>query len=178
MMVLAFGLQTVLRPRAMRAAAAGDGPTGREVDRTFSAVLAAAAVGYAIVIGPQWPVNPLPQLFPAAYHVSGAVALMVMATSLQNSTSLFSSQIVAARRTRDLVRLSVPNAPLIPLVTVALAAPWGTNAVAAAIIVERTVWYLRYRPIHRRIFAGAADAPAAVAPVATARDERLGEPTE
>lgn len=178
MMVLAFGLQTVLRPRAMRAATAGDAATGREVDRTFSAVLAAAAVGYAILIGPAWPVNPLPQLFPAAYHVSGAVVLMVVATSLQNSTSLFSSQIVAARRTRDLVRLSVPNAPLIPLVTAALAAPWGTNAVAVAVIVERTVWYLRYRPIHRRIFAGPAAAPANGTVPADLPGLRSGEPAE
>ena len=152
MMVLAFGLQSVLRPGVMDAAMRRDVHTARRLREPSSGSCRSPPVSYGLVAGVQWPGNPLPGLFPNAYQLQWIVLAMILAVAFQQSTGIFSLQAIAARRERDLVRLQVPNSPVYPTTAALLAGPLGAYAMAVGIVADRLTWWIRFRPILTRIY--------------------------
>ena len=152
-MVAAFGLQAVLRAPAMNAAMRADRQAAVRPTVTYLGLLATLGIGWAVVAGIEWPFNPLPDLFPNAYAQTGLVVALALASVVLHTAPIFSLQILAARRERELLRLHLPNAPIEPSIALALSAALGPLVMPLAIVVDRAVLLVRLRPVMRRVYS-------------------------
>lgn len=100
--VLGMGLQSVLGPRLMEAAADRSAEPARRSSRTFVVVLLAAAGAYLLLAGPAWPVNPMRWLVPTAYTVPWLVAATIAAHAAFAVSLPFEAQLKGGRRERSL----------------------------------------------------------------------------
>lgn len=153
MVVLSFGLQNFLRGPAMTSVKNRDRAAGRRTANTYLWLLGVAAVGYALVAGVEWPGNPLVRLFPAAYGLTGMVAFTILAAALMQSKGIYGLQGLAGGKERDLARIAIPNAPVMPVTVALLAAPLGAYAVPLGTMADRVFWQVRFRPIFTSLFA-------------------------
>lgn len=100
--VLGMGLQSVLGPRLMEAAADRSAGSARRTSRRFALVLLAAAGGYLLLAGPAWPANPMRWLVPAAYAVPWLAAATIVAHATFAASLPFEAQLKGGRRERSL----------------------------------------------------------------------------
>ncbi|MEO1065185.1 MAG: hypothetical protein AAFZ07_27540 [Actinomycetota bacterium] len=152
MIVLSFGLQNFLRGPAMAAVAARDREAGRRTANGYLWLLGGAAVAYALVAGIEWPGNPFVSFFPAAYGLDGMVALTILAAAVMQSKGIYGLQALAGKQERELARVTLPNAPVAPVVVTALAVPLGAYAVPVGTVADRALWQLRFRPVFNSLF--------------------------
>ncbi len=111
-LVLAAGLSAVLSPRAMRAAMDRDRATARHTSRVYVGAMILAGAGYLVVVGWDWPLNPMAVIVPSAYALSGLVALTVIANLVATMLFLQNSELMGARRERTLAKIAALTSPL------------------------------------------------------------------
>jgi O-antigen/teichoic acid export membrane protein len=104
MLVLAFGLRSVLGPNSMEAAAAGARDAARSVARVFYLTTAALGAAYAVLVAAPWALNPLSRLVPAAYDITGLVLLTIVANGFNGAAFPGRLELIGASRESDLVR--------------------------------------------------------------------------
>lgn len=106
MLVLAAGLTAVLAPRSTRAAMDVDRPTARHTSIVYLGSMALAGIGYVLVVGWDWALNPMAYIVPSAYVLSGLVALTIAANVVASAPFLQNSELAGAHRERTLARIS------------------------------------------------------------------------
>jgi O-antigen/teichoic acid export membrane protein len=77
--VLATGLGATTAPALMEAGRSRYARTGRRVTRHYGAMMLALGTAYVLMVGPDWPGNPLTFLIPTAYAVPWLAALSAVA---------------------------------------------------------------------------------------------------
>ncbi len=157
--VLSGALISVLRPRVMAAAQHADAHAARRTTTTYVALLGAAGIGYAVVAGTRWPGNPLVGWFPNAYASNWLLATLVVATAAAFVQPIFGIQAIAARREKDLVRISMTNQFVYVGAVAALSGPLGAVAMPVASLLNTATWLARFRGVLRRIYRPSAPAP-------------------
>lgn len=100
--VLGTGLQSVLGPPAMEAAAARDAEPARRVATLFVVVLSLASAAYLLVAGPAWAVNPMRWLVPSAYAVPWLAAATIVANAAFLASLSFEAELKGGRQERSL----------------------------------------------------------------------------
>jgi O-antigen/teichoic acid export membrane protein len=100
--VLATGFTAVLAPRSMRAAMDRDLATAERTSRLYLSIVAAATVGYLVVAGWDWALNPMAVIVPSAYEVGGLVAFTVLANFASAGVFLQFNELLGAHRERTL----------------------------------------------------------------------------
>lgn len=100
--VVSVALAAVLGPRLMRAASRLDRPAALSLERTYLRILAAATVGYAAIVSIDWWGNPMAQLLPSAYVVSGLVPAMLAGVALNQLAVDRRLELTAAMQERRL----------------------------------------------------------------------------
>jgi O-antigen/teichoic acid export membrane protein len=114
-LVFASGLTAVLGPRTIEAAMHRDRPMARHASRVYLAAIGLAGVAYLGVAGWSWTLNPMTRLVPAAYEISGLVALSVVANITSAGTYLQINELLGAKRETTLARLSWSLSPALLL---------------------------------------------------------------
>lgn len=112
--VLGTGLQSVLGPRAMEAAAARTEEPARRVAALFVTVLLLASAAYLLLAGPVWAVNPMRWLVPNAYAVPWLAAATIVANAAFLASLSFEAELKGGRQERSLaVRKLVASALMV-----------------------------------------------------------------
>lgn len=96
--VFATGLSAVTSPRSMEAASQMREAYARSVSRIFNGLIMAVGVPYAVLVGFDWPWNPLPAAMPNAYAVQGLLLVTLLASILNSIAFPFRSELIAARK--------------------------------------------------------------------------------
>jgi O-antigen/teichoic acid export membrane protein len=137
-LVLAAGLTAVLAPRSMRAAMDRDRATAARTRKIYLLIMVASGLGYAVIAGWDWVLNPMTILVPSAYVVSGLVAVTVLANIALSSVFLQMNELLGAHRERRLAAIAWTTSPIALLfgftagVTGAFARPLGSLVGATA----------------------------------------------
>jgi O-antigen/teichoic acid export membrane protein len=129
-LVFASGLTAVLGPRTIEAALNRDHVSARHTSRVFLTGIGVAGVAYLGFAGWSWGLNPMTWLVPAAYEVTGLVALTIVANIATASVFLQINELLGARREIDLAKVSWL---LSPIVILGGATAGATDAFARAI---------------------------------------------
>ncbi len=101
-LVLAIGLETVLRPAAMEAAIEGQEGAARRLSRRLGLGLTGAAGAYMVLALVPSSVIPFHDLFPKAFSLPGLVHLAILAAFLEGVVLLKRSELIALDRTMSL----------------------------------------------------------------------------
>jgi O-antigen/teichoic acid export membrane protein len=105
--VLAVGLNAVLGPRSIEAAAVGDRVNANRILRPFLMLLAATGALYGAYTASPWWGNPLSALVPQAYAIPGLVLVTVLAQILTNGGATIRSELIGGRYEWVLPRVAV-----------------------------------------------------------------------
>jgi O-antigen/teichoic acid export membrane protein len=153
MYVLSTGLQSVIRPRVMRAARHADRAAAKRDTGIYAATLGVCGIGYAFVAGIDWPGNPIARVFPNAFTQTGLLPALILAATVTFMIPLLAYQAISTGHARELVRLSLTN-QVFYLGSIALLAPhFGALAVPIGTLLYATTWCARFRPVLSRIYA-------------------------
>jgi O-antigen/teichoic acid export membrane protein len=142
-LVLATGLTAVLAPRAMEAAMHRDLHAARHTRNVYLLVMAGGGALYLAWATTPWALNPMKYLVPAAYAVTGLVALTVVANLISAAMYLEVNELLGAQKARPMAGVAIITSPILVLValtartTEAFARPLG-HAIRDAIQV---LWY-------------------------------------
>jgi hypothetical protein len=129
--VVSMGLRSVYGPDSMRTARLYDRQGAAKVSKTFMVVLWPLTVLYALVVGWDWAVSPLPELVPAAYVIPGLVAVSVVANGFNGASFPLRLELVGADRERPLFMMDTLSNVAMVVVSVAFA--WlGAGSLALA----------------------------------------------
>ena len=101
-LVFAAGLTAVLSPRAMRAGLTRDRDMARSSTRAYSALLLGGALLYLLLVGWDWPLNPMATIVSSAYILGGLVALTIVGNTVAAMTFLQGDELAGAGRERSL----------------------------------------------------------------------------
>lgn len=105
-LVLAAGLKVVLYPRSVRAAMDRDLPSARRTNNTYLVAVGLGGAAYLLLVGWDWVLNPMAVIVPAAYVLTGLVALTIAANLANAAWFLQSSELAGAGRERSLAGIS------------------------------------------------------------------------
>lgn len=105
-LVLATGLKVVLYPRSVRAAMDRDLPAARRTNTTYLVAVGLGGAAYLLVVGWDWVLNPMAAIVPAAYVLTGLVALTIAANLANAAWFLQSSELAGAGRESSLAGIS------------------------------------------------------------------------
>lgn len=100
--VVSMGLRSVYGPDSMEAAKQRDERRAASVSNRFLLVLWPLTLVFAAVVGWNWQGNPLADLVPAAYTVSGLIIISVLANALNGASFPLRLELVGADRERAL----------------------------------------------------------------------------
>ncbi len=114
-LVFATGLTAVLGPRSIEAAMNRDRATASHTSRIYLTAIGLAGVAYLAIAGWSWILNPMTRLVPAAYEVSGLVALAVVANIATAAIFLQINELLGAKRETTLAKLSWAMSPILIL---------------------------------------------------------------
>lgn len=177
LLVLGFGLGAVFEPRFMEAAGRRNRAAARRVRLLFFSLMTLCGLGYLVVAGMPWFLNPMAYLLPEAYAVGWLAALTIIANLANGLTYAGQSELTGGRRERPLARIHT-------ICSTALLAAAATAGVTAAFArplgvllqgVARLTWY---RPELQRMYAAPptmvahSDAAMEVAAAAGPQDTR------
>jgi hypothetical protein len=146
--VLSLGLEAVVRPHAMVAAAERDAAAARKHRKVFYPVMGGCAALFIAWCGFDWAGNPFSYLLPSAYEVGGLVIVTALATLARGAILPSIAEMLGARIERRLALVAITVTPvqvvaaLTAGVTGAFARPVGT----VLDYVGRFVVYERDRP--------------------------------
>ena len=111
-LVLAMGLTAVLRPRSMEAAAAKSRREARRIEVGFLLFLSAATALYFLAVGRSWPWNPLPELLPNAYAVSGLIGLTIVVGWLNGGVLPSRSELLGGHKEASMAGVEIVGSGL------------------------------------------------------------------
>lgn len=121
-LVFALGVLSVYRRPLMRNAQQRNRVGAHRAARTYTALVFAAAAGYAALAAVRWPANPLPQLTPAAYDKAGLLAAVLLATAITSVAMAPTNELVGSGWAKPYARQIVVQAGvLVALCLIALA---------------------------------------------------------
>jgi O-antigen/teichoic acid export membrane protein len=152
--VLATGLSAVFGPRLMESGANRRLDLARPVSRTFQLLVLALGLLYFASAGFPWRPNPLPEIMPKAYAVTGLLPLMIAAQLLDGLPTPYRSELVGAGQGRAMVFLEGPASALQCLVS-ASAGLTGAFAKPLGMLTQSAVAYSLLRSARNRLYAGA-----------------------
>ena len=138
LLVLSTGLNTVIAPRLMAAAARGARDEVSRLRRPFTLLLFVAAGGYLLAFGWEWTLNPIARLLPLAYAVPGLLGLSIVAQLLAGHWMPYGAEMIGMRQERRLVRVAAMSSVCHCLVAT-LAWAIGPFAKPAGLAVESGV---------------------------------------
>lgn len=149
--VLASGLTAQVGPRAMEAASRRNGPAARLWRRRFGYLFSLIALPYAAITAFPSSLNPMYELAPRAFEVSGLTALMLTAVWINSLLRPMKSELLGARMLRSSAYVVVATGA-VEVATIftgdrigALAAPAGLVLAAALtwVLMRRLLdpWY-------------------------------------
>jgi O-antigen/teichoic acid export membrane protein len=152
-LVLATGLTAVLAPRAMEAAMHRDLDAARHNRRVYLLVMMSGGVLYLGAAATPWLLNPMKYLVPAAYVVTGLVAVTIVANLISAAMYLDINELLGARKARPMAAIAIITSPI--LVLIALTAR-TTDALARPVgnLVRDSVQVLWYRAKLKSHYAG------------------------
>ncbi len=101
--VFATGVSAVISPRSMEAGRTRNAREGIRLTRLGRRLILAAGLAYLLIAGFVWPLNPVVHLLPAAYAVSGLVALSIVGIVLEASVFPENAQLIGGGRESDLI---------------------------------------------------------------------------
>jgi O-antigen/teichoic acid export membrane protein len=110
--VLGVGLTAVLAPRAMETALERDRKGANRVVVGYSLLIVLSAMAYLVLAGTAWRFNPMAVLVPAAYVVSGLVAVTVAANVLFSLLLVPTYELAAARKQKAMAGVTLAVTPL------------------------------------------------------------------
>ena len=146
--VLSLGLEAVVRPHAMVAAAERDAAAARKHRLVFYPVMGGCAALFIAWCGFDWVGNPFSYVLPSAYEVGGLVIVTALGTLARGAVLPSIAEMLGARIERRLALVAIAVTPvqvaaaLTAGVTGAFARPVGT----ALDYVGRFIVYERDRP--------------------------------
>lgn len=100
--VVSMALRSVYGPDSMRTARERDRAGAARVSNTFMIVLWPLTVVYALVIGFEWPLSPVPELVPTAYVIPWLIVVSVVANGFNGASFPLRLELVGADRERAL----------------------------------------------------------------------------
>jgi O-antigen/teichoic acid export membrane protein len=157
-LVLSAGVAATVGPRSMEAAMLRDEKKARRHRRLYSGVVAGLGGLYFIVVGFNWALNPLPQLLPTAYLVTGLVAVTIIGNLLNGIVLISRSELIGARREVALAGIeAVGN--LLRLTVAAAAATLRSFAIPLSIIALGLARWLGYRRATRELYSDQLEPP-------------------
>lgn len=136
--VLGNGLIPVLREPVVQAAVARNAAAARKPIVTYVGMIGAAAVGWGLVAGIEWPFNPLPKMrmFSLAYEQNGMVLLMILWTAMWTISLMFANELMGGRRELSLAKTNMTATALSIATAIVLARPLGALAIPTALCVQ------------------------------------------
>jgi len=152
-LVLATGLTAVLAPRAMEAAMHRDLQAARHNRRVYLLIMMGGGALYLGAAATPWLLNPMKYLVPAAYVVTGLVAVTIVANLISAAMYLDINELLGARKARPMAAVAIITSPI--LVLVALTAR-TTEAFARPVghLVRDSAQVLWYRAKLKSHYAG------------------------
>ena len=152
--VLASGFTAVLAPRSMRAAMDRDLVTAERTSRIYLSIVAAATVGYLVVAGWDWSLNPMTVIVPSAYEVGGLVAATIIANYATAAVFLQFNELLGAHKERTLAWIAWTEgaAMLVAGLTAGVTGAFAQPLANASSSVLR--WFLQ-RGSLRKVYGGA-----------------------
>lgn len=145
--VLAVGISFVLSPRSMEAAKRRDRDDARQVSRLF--LLAVIGTGLVTLgwFGPDWTLNPLAWLLPAAYVIGALVPVTIIAQILSSTIFPYRSELLGAGGEETYTRVELVGS--VARTGVSASAAWtGPFAIPLGIIA---VWGVRWIGFRRAL---------------------------
>ena len=159
-LVLSTGLTAVLGPRVMAAAIERSDARGLRLIFRHAALVVVAGAGYLVIAGWDVPWNPMDSIIPAAYAVTGLVAVSIVAATASALTHLRVEELMGAHREVDLVKVSLFAGAC--AVAAAFSTPWTEAfAVPLSLLVMSIARYAGYRFYRRRLYSSESSAPVA-----------------
>jgi hypothetical protein len=152
MFVLMVGLNAILGPRSIEAAANRDLAAANRILRPFLLIIAVAGLGYGAATAIRWWGNPIAVLVPQAYAVEGLVFITVLAQVVYVSSATLRAELIGGKREHVLPGVAIVASLLQCLVAIAviwtgaLARPLGI-LLSGAVLFVGYLWYRR--PMYR-----------------------------
>lgn len=152
-LVLATGLTAVLAPRAMEAAMHRDLDAARHNRRVYLLIMMGGGILYLGAAATPWLLNPMKYLVPAAYVVTGLVAVTIVANLISAAMYLDINELLGAQKARPMAAIAIITSPI--LVLIALTAR-TTEAFARPVgnLVRDSAQVLWYRAKLKNHYAG------------------------
>jgi O-antigen/teichoic acid export membrane protein len=151
-LVVATGLSAVLGPRGMAAAMNRNLAQARHHYRIYISLIVGTGAAYLLVAGHVWIGNPMVRLVPAAYVVSGLVAVTIIANIITGALMHIKNELMGGRKEVQLARISLLVSPFL-LLGAATAGVTGAFAQPIGIIMESTAKYGGYGVSRRRMYS-------------------------
>jgi O-antigen/teichoic acid export membrane protein len=143
MFVLMVGLNAILGPRSIEAAANRDLAAANRILRPFLLIITVAGLGYGAATATRWGGNPIAVLVPQAYAVEGLVSITVLAQVVYVSSATLRAELIGGKREHVLPGVAIVASLLQCLV--AIAAIWtGALARPLGILLSGAVLFLGY----------------------------------
>lgn len=153
--VLAVGISFVLSPRSMEAAKRRRKDQARSVSRLFLVAVLGTGLVTLAWFGPDWTLNPLAWLLPAAYVVAGLVPVTIVAQILSSTIFPYRSELLGAGGEATYTRVELVGSAA--RTGVSASAVWtGPFAIPLGI---GAVWIVRWLGFHRALDRVYADGP-------------------
>jgi hypothetical protein len=156
-LVLATGLSAITAPPLMEAGRGGEQRAGRRIGRGFEAAMLGGGLAYLAVVGPNWPLNPLLVIIPAAYQIGGLAALTVIANIVLALGSAYRYELLGGGRERTLIGLE-GSAGALQCIATTTAAAIGSYAGPLGLLIQGAARWLLFQFARVRLYA---DAPSA-----------------
>lgn len=126
--VLVIGLLAVLNPELMEATIKRDARKLLKVYGGFWALMAIVIGAWTLLVGFEWPFNPLPRLQPRAYEVHGLLPLTIIAEGAGYSVLPLLTMVYAAGRAKSATVASLISVVVAASVTAMTAKHYGPFA--------------------------------------------------
>jgi hypothetical protein len=182
--VLVVGLLAVLNPEIMEAANRRDIRKLLRICLVFWALVAVAIVAWALLVGFEWSINPLPRLQHAAYEVHGLLPLTILTEGSGYSVLVLITIANAAGRARAASVASLVAVVVSGLTVAVTARPfgafaliWGAGATVMAMYAVNG-WVVFQEFFGQPAAAGGAPTQEAARPAAAASGQVAPRPAE
>ncbi len=107
LLVFAMGLQAVMGPRSMEAAAQRDRREADRLARIFTRLMLLVGVGFLVFLSVDWPGNPLSALIPQAYEVRALVAITAVANIAHALAIPAGAELMGGRQEARMAKIAV-----------------------------------------------------------------------
>lgn len=150
--VLAVGISFVLAPRSMEAAKRRRRDQARSVSKLFLVAVVGTGLVTLAWFGPDWALNPLSRLMPAAYVIGALVPVTIVAQILSSTIFPFRSELLGGGGEATYTRVELVGSAA--RTGVSASAPWtGAFAIPLGIVAVWTVRWVGFRRALDRLYA-------------------------